>query len=113
MKKWLIWNAKKYPNKLAIIYEEDSLTYKNLQDKVHDLSKRLPSIKRGGVYIDNSLKSAVLIHSLIERHIKIVMINTRLSAEKINNNLYDIDIDTIFYIITEGVVCEVHASVFK
>lgn len=112
LNKWLIENAKKYPNKLAIIYEEDSLTYKNLQDKVHDLSKRLPSIKRVGVYIDNSLKSAVLIHSLIERHIEIVMINTRLSAEEINNQLNDVDVDTIFSTIHSGVLDEVEAKVF-
>ena len=112
LNKWLIENAKKYPDKLAIIYENDSLTYKNLQDKVHELSKKLPNIKRVGVYIDNSLDSAVLIHSLIERHIEIVMINTRLSAEEINNQLSDVNVDTIFSTIHSGVLDDVEAKVF-
>nr|MCW1092291.1 hypothetical protein [Streptococcus anginosus] len=81
--------------KIAVIYEDLHLTYKQLQDKVHDLSQRIPNIKRVGLFIDNSVDSAILIHSLIERHIEIVMVNTRLSSEEINNQLMDVNVDTI------------------
>src|SRR5699024_1096870 len=40
------------------------------------------------------------------------MINTRLSAEEINNQLNDVDVDTIFSTIHSGVLDEVEAKVF-
>lgn len=111
MNHWLHRNSTNYPEKIAVIYEDLHLTYKQLQDKVHDLSQRIPNIKRVGLFIDNSVDSAILIHSLIERHIEIVMVNTRLSSEEINNQLMDVNVDTIFSTIDSYVLNKVNLKV--
>lgn len=92
---WLREAARKNSEKEAVIYKNQTLTYKELLRDVFILARKLPKINRVGVFLDNSLESVVLIHSLIERGIQIVIINTRLSEKEIKKQLEDVSVDTL------------------
>lgn len=64
-------SAKKYPEKVAVIYNDESITYKRLDDLTNKLAAvlRENGVKRGdrvGIYINKSIPSIISIHGILK-----------------------------------------------
>lgn len=65
---WLKTAAQKYGNRTAVIYDDNILSYKELDDLTDHDAIRLGQLPdRVGVFMDNSLDSLRLIHALMKR----------------------------------------------
>lgn len=94
---WLELQAGERPDKPAVIFNGETVTFAQLYRKAEVTSEKLNGLnrKRIGFFIDNTLQSVILIHAAIISDIEIVMINRRLTAVEIDRQLQDVDVDTI------------------
>lgn len=85
------------PDKLAVKYKNQSLNYRQLYLKAHELSTHLASLNKSrvGLFIDNSLDSVILIHSMMLHGVEMVMLNTRLTGHELKEQLDDVVVDTV------------------
>lgn len=97
MENWLKKAYEDVPEKTAVKYGEETITYKVLYEEALALAGKIKSLgeKRIGVYIYNSLESLKLIHALMQAQVEIVFINTRLTHREITVQLEDVDVSTI------------------
>lgn len=94
---WLQKQAEELPEKQAIIFDNESVTFNELYTQSLSLAGKLASLKRDrvGLYADNTLHAAVLIHACIQAGLECVMINLRLTGDEIDKQLSDVDVDTV------------------
>lgn len=93
---WLKTAAQKYSNRTAVIYEDNTLTYKELDDLTDHDAVRLGQLPdRVGVFMDNSLDSLRLIHALMKRGVEMVVLNTRLTKSELVKQLRTVKVDTV------------------
>lgn len=97
MYEWLKAQAEQQPDKTAVIYEDQHLSFKGLYREALKLSRHLKRLDRDrvGLYIGNTLEAVVLVHASMIAGIEIVLINTRLTMREITDQLEDIDVDTV------------------
>ena len=97
MENWLRKASEDVPDKIAVKYSGETITYKALYEQADVLSRKIKSLgqNRLGVYIYNSLDSLKLIHALMQAGVEIVFINTRLTNHEITEQLKDVDVSTI------------------
>lgn len=97
MENWLKKAYEDVPEKNAVKYGKETMTYKVLYEEAHSLAGKIKSLgeKRIGVYIYNSLESLKLIHALMQAKVEIVFINTRLTNREITVQLEDVNVSTI------------------
>ncbi|MFB9859650.1 o-succinylbenzoate--CoA ligase [Salinicoccus siamensis] len=97
MYEWLKVQAEQQPDKTAVVYEDQHLSFKSLYKEALKLSRHLKRLDRNrlGLYIGNTLEAVVLVHASMIAGIEIVLINTRLTAREITVQLGDIDVDTV------------------
>lgn len=97
MENWLKKAYEDVPDKIAVKYRRETITYKALYEEADALAGRIKSLgqNRVGVYIYNSLDSLKLIHALMQARLEIVFINTRLTDREIAEQLKDVEVSTI------------------
>lgn len=97
MYNWLESQAQRLPDKPAVIFDGETVTFSQLYDGALKLKLHLASLKRKriGLFIGNTLDAVYIIHAAILADIEVVMINTRLTAREIAVQLEDIDVDTV------------------
>lgn len=95
---WLNKQAQQNGQHIAITDGQVSYTYRDLYLKAYRLATKLKIYQqsRVGLYIDNSIQSAVLIHACWLANIEIAMINTRLTPNEMTNQMRSIDVQLIF-----------------
>ncbi|CAD2074923.1 o-succinylbenzoate--CoA ligase [Phocicoccus pinnipedialis] len=93
---WLEDAANKFGNRVAVVYANESLTYRELNELANQDAIRLGKLpNRVGVFMDNSLDSLRLIHALMKRGIEIVVLNTRLTKCELVKQLVTVQVDTV------------------
>src|SRR5690625_140173 len=97
MENWLKKAYEDAPDKTAVKYGQETITYKLLYEEARVLAGKIKSLgqKRAGVYIYNSLESLKLIHALMQAQVEIVFINTRLTDHEISEQLADVGVSTV------------------
>ncbi|WP_028392649.1 o-succinylbenzoate--CoA ligase [Bacillus cihuensis] len=91
---WLKKRAKLSPNRPALEFEGKVLTFRELDSLAEEMAAKLASqnVKRGdscALLIRNHKDSVVIIHALFYLGVKIVMLNTRLTAAELIWQLRD------------------------
>ncbi|GAB3061660.1 o-succinylbenzoate--CoA ligase [Salinicoccus sesuvii] len=97
MYNWLELQAQRLPDKPAVVFNEETVTFSKLYDESKRLKAHVESLerKRIALYIGNTLDAIYIIHAAILAKIEVVMINTRLTPHEITAQLEDISVDTI------------------
>lgn len=82
---WLKDAAEKYPEKLAIIYSNQSVTYLHLFHKACQVAYKLSELKykRIALQAENTLDDCYMIHGAILAGMELVMINKHLTEKEI------------------------------
>ena len=96
---WLKDQAELKKDKLAIVTDKSSLTFKELYESAYHLARHISALKqpRVGLYIYNDIESVILIHACWLANVEVAMINTRLTSQEIINQLKSINVNTIIY----------------
>ena len=94
---WLKMQADMRPEKTAVVFKGDMLTFRGLYEEALSVSKKLNAQgrRRLGFFIDNTVESVILIHAAMLAKIEIVMINRRLTDVEIDRQMMDVGVDTI------------------
>nr|WP_263312909.1 o-succinylbenzoate--CoA ligase [Mammaliicoccus sp. Marseille-Q6498] len=97
MKHWIEDRANEAPDKIAIIQDERKLTNQELFDqaKMYAYFFKQLNQKRIGLYIKNDIEHVALIIGAWLENIEVVMINTKLTASEIENQLQTVDVDIV------------------
>lgn len=97
MENWLKKAYEEVPEKTAVKYGEEIITYKTLYEEAYTLAGKIKTLglRRAGVFIYNSPESLKLIHALMQAQVEIVFINTRLTRREITVQLEDVGVSTI------------------
>lgn len=97
MEHWLVQQAKQHPDKIAIQTLNEAITFKTLLDRATLKGAQLQQLQRGrlGLYLNNSLEAAILIHAAWLYDIEIALINNRLTAFEIDRQMASIGVDLI------------------
>lgn len=97
MEHWLVQQAKQHPNKIAIQTMNETITFQSLLDRAMLKGAQLKQLQRTrlGLYLDNSLEAAILIHGAWLYDIEIALINNRLTPFEIDRQMVSIDVDLI------------------
>lgn len=97
MENWLKKAYEDVPEKTAVKYGKETITYKALYEEAQLLAQKIKSLgqSRLGVYMYNSPESLKLIHALIQAQVEIVFINTRLTNHEISEQLGDVGVSTV------------------
>lgn len=82
------------PNRVAVYFQDEVLTFKELHDRAMKMARRLSSqgVKRGqftGILLKNSLETIVILCALQLIGVRAVMLNNRLSWEELKWQLED------------------------
>ena len=95
--KWLENAAIEQPENIALKFQDESLNYRQLYMKAHELATHLQAlkVKRVGLYIDNSLDASILIHALMLSGTEMVMLNTRLTVHELKLQLEEVSVSTV------------------
>lgn len=94
-------SAAVYPDNTAVIYLEDSITYRELNRKVEQISAYirellLPHDARIGIFVENSIDYVIAYFSIIRAGHTVVPLDTSLHFDKLNIILQDSHIQTLF-----------------
>lgn len=98
---WLFDTADKYPNKVAVLGKDISITYAKLSELVKSAAQDLVDITKSdsnskiAILMENRLEYIILIHAFGTIDSIPVLINTRLTKEEINWQLEKINIEKI------------------
>ncbi|KKK35838.1 hypothetical protein WN59_03210 [Salinicoccus sediminis] len=94
---WLEMQADMRPEKTAVAFNGNMLSFRDLYGQALSVSKKLNALGRAriGFFIDNTVESVILIHAAMLAKIEIVMINRRLTAVEIDRQMTDVGVDTI------------------
>src|SRR5690625_1332539 len=97
MENWLKAASEAAPEKAAVKYRSETITYKALYNEARDLAGKIKSLgeDRIGLYVYNSSESLKLIHAMMQAGVEIVFINTRLTPHEIRQQLDDVGVTTI------------------
>ncbi|MFC3418467.1 o-succinylbenzoate--CoA ligase [Salinicoccus hispanicus] len=97
MYNWLQVQAQHLPDKPAVIFDGETVTFSQLYSKSLDLKGHMASLNRRriGLFIGNTMDAVHIIHAAILANIEVVLINTRLTAREIGQQLDDIGVDTV------------------
>ncbi|HGH0727102.1 TPA: o-succinylbenzoate--CoA ligase [Staphylococcus pseudintermedius] len=97
MEHWLVQQAKQHPNKIAIQTMNETITFQSLLDRAMLKGAQLKQLQRTrlGLYLDNSLEAAILIHGAWLYDIEIALINNRLTPFEIDRQMASIGVDLI------------------
>ncbi|MBI5975706.1 o-succinylbenzoate--CoA ligase [Staphylococcus canis] len=97
MEHWLVTQARRNPDKIAIETETKQVTFKQLLNIALEKGAALKSLNQNriGLYINNSIESLILIHSAWLYNIEIALINNRLTQSEIEKQMRSIEVDTI------------------
>ena len=98
---WLKEQSHINKDKIAIMTDDQSLTFEELYTQVYQLAQCMTSLRqnRVGLYIKNDLDSIILIHACWLARVEIAMINTRLTEQEIINQMHSVNVDTILHTI--------------
>ena len=94
---WLKTQAKQNGNKVFIDDGLNKITFASMYYEASRLAYQIKQLKkkRIGIYIENHIESITLINALWLAGVEIVMLNTRLTKEEMQNQLYSIETDTV------------------
>lgn len=94
---WLEMQAGMRPEKTAVIFNGNMLSFRELYEEALSVSKKLNALRRRriGFFIDNTVEAAILIHAAMLSGIELVMINRRLTVVEIDSQMKDVEVDTI------------------
>ncbi|MCG1009410.1 o-succinylbenzoate--CoA ligase [Salinicoccus sp. ID82-1] len=97
MYNWLQIQAQRVPDKPAIIFDGETVTFSQLYNESLKLKEHMASLNRErvGLFIGNTMDAVHVIHAAIMAGIEIVLINTRLTEHEIARQLDDIGVDTV------------------
>ncbi|CAM4167954.1 o-succinylbenzoate--CoA ligase [Lacicoccus alkaliphilus] len=97
MENWLKAANEAVPDKVAVKFNSEMITYEALYEEALLLAGKIKTLgeHRMGVFIYNSLDSLKLIHAMIQARVEIVFINTRLTHHEITAQLHDVGVTTI------------------
>ncbi len=97
MENWLKQAGEAVPDKIAVKFGSETITYGTLYAEARALAGKIKSLgqKRVGVYIYNSMESLKLIHALMQARVEMVFINTRLTEHEITRQLRDVGVTVI------------------
>lgn len=97
MRHWIEERVIKTPHKIAIQQGENILTYKELLKDAKKYAQFLNelNLERVALYIKNDIHHAALIIGAWLENVELVMINTKLTAKEIENQLNCIDVHTV------------------
>ncbi|UOY94385.1 o-succinylbenzoate--CoA ligase [Ectobacillus sp. JY-23] len=97
MPNWLRQRAFLTPNRTALVWEDDALSFLQLYEQVVDIAAKLTAlgVKHGdhiGVLMKNSPDMVRVIHALADIGAVAVLLNTRLATEELEWQLQDADV---------------------
>src|SRR5699024_8440219 len=97
MENWLKKAYEDAPDKTAVKYGQETITYKLLYEEARVLAGKIKSQgqTRSGRHIYNSLESLRLTQAVMQAQVQIVFINTRLSDHEISEQLADVGVSTV------------------
>src|SRR5699024_8266058 len=83
---WLEMQAGIRPEKTAVIFNGNMLSFRELYEEALSVSKKLNALRRRriGFFIDNTVEAAILIHAAMLYGIDLVMINRRLTVVEVD-----------------------------
>ncbi|RXK17361.1 o-succinylbenzoate--CoA ligase [Macrococcus sp. DPC7161] len=90
---WLKLAAAQYPNKAAIIYSNQTITYKMLYHNAMKVAYQLNTLdeRRIAIQAENTLEDVYFIHGAILAGIEMVMINKHLTTKEITGQMKSVD----------------------
>ncbi|RBW71329.1 o-succinylbenzoate--CoA ligase [Bacillus taeanensis] len=99
---WLYKRASATPNRIALRTENESWTFKKLDERAQTFAKQFASIgiKKGdftALLVENSIQTAAIIHALQYLGAVIVPLNNRLTPNELIFQLKDCQADLLFY----------------
>lgn len=100
MKHWLDEANCVYPKKIAVIFNNEVLTYESLYNKSIEMARKLANIgvKKGshvGIYMENRLEFIYLIHALNKLEAVMIPFNTKLKDSELSNQINHVNPDII------------------
>lgn len=97
MENWLKTASEAAPEKTAVKFNSETITYEALYREAQTLADRIKSLgeDRIGVFIYNSPESLKLIHAMMQARVEMVFINTRLTPHEIRQQLNDVGVKMI------------------
>jgi o-succinylbenzoate---CoA ligase len=102
MQDWLSARAAATPDQVAIIFDDQQITYKQLFSRVGELERSLSklrdsdSIRRAACLLPNTPEYVTLVHALARMGAPIVPINTRLREDEISYQIHATDCQLLF-----------------
>ncbi len=100
MKHWLDEANCIYPKKIAVIFNNEVLTYESLYNKSIEMARKLVNIgvKKGshiGIYMENRLEFIYLIHALNKLEAVMIPFNIKLKDTELSNQINHVNPDII------------------
>ncbi|MCE4957969.1 o-succinylbenzoate--CoA ligase [Macrococcoides caseolyticum] len=94
---WLKEAAEKYPSKIAIECNDQSLTYHALYEKALQVALKLKTLqqKRVALQAENTLNDCLIIHGAILAGIELVMINKHLTEKEITRQMNSVNTELL------------------
>ncbi|WP_414052293.1 o-succinylbenzoate--CoA ligase [Macrococcus animalis] len=94
---WLKSAAHLYPDKPAIIFNEQRITYEKLYENAQKVAYELKQFnhKRIALQAENTLSDCYIIHAAIIANIEIVMVNKHLTENEISKQMASVDTSLI------------------
>jgi O-succinylbenzoic acid--CoA ligase len=97
MENWLKRASEAVPDKVAVKFNSEMITYESLYEEALLLAGKIKAMgqHRVGVFIYNSLDSLKLIHAMMQARVEMVLINTRLTPHEITVQLHDVGVTMV------------------
>ncbi|MGK0576575.1 o-succinylbenzoate--CoA ligase [Macrococcus capreoli] len=94
---WLKETAAQLPSKIAIIYQDQTITYRTLYETALQVAYQLNQLKvaRIALQAENTLNDCFIIHGAILAGIELVMINKHLTETEIKQQMASVDISIL------------------
>lgn len=94
---WLKHAAEQYPNKVAIIYQDEAVTYEMLYEKSKMVAYHLQQLNepRIALQAENTLIDSYIIHGAMLSNIELVMINKHLTEQEIIKQMTSVEVELL------------------
>lgn len=111
---WLKTSANRYPDKTAIFYQDQHISYQLLYEQAQKVAYELDQLQhhRVALVAENTLMDCYFIHAAIIANIELVMINKHLTEHEMRKQMASVDTELLFSNNTYTHISAIHKSEF-
>lgn len=111
---WLKTSANRYPDKTAIFYQDQHISYQLLYEQAQKVAYELDQLQhhRVALVAENTLMDCYFIHAAIIANIEIVMINKHLTEHEMRKQMASVDTELLFSNNTYTHISAIHKTAF-